>query len=267
MKKCFSTVCCQDLNYKEIADIAAEAGINALEVRLHQGNRLFDLADEDVERAVSYLDEKNIKIVSLGTGVGLVDYDTEVIETAKKCVLLASCVGAKGIRVFLGTGIKRFSEVTEYSYDGIVKALVEICAFANCHDVEIRIETHNEFSTGKVLKTLISDVGYDNLKVIWDIIHPIEFGESPAETMEYIGNRIVHVHIKDGLKKEDPDEIFYRYTKLGEGVLPIFEIVDLLEKNGYDGYYSLEWENAWKDEIKDTFSSLGEILEHFNNFI
>ena len=83
MKKCFSTVCCQDLNYKEIADIAAEAGINALEVRLHQGNRLFDLADDDVELAVSYLDEKNIKIVSLGTGVGLVDYDTEVIETAK----------------------------------------------------------------------------------------------------------------------------------------------------------------------------------------
>lgn len=267
MKRAFSTVACQELTCKEVADCAIKAGLFAIEVRLHKGNKFFDLSLEEVPEAMAYLEERHITVTDLGTSVTIIDYKLETIDAAKDSVDLAVLTKAKGIRVFLGPFIKRFSEVSEHNYEGIVKSLQEICLYAKKKNVEIWVETHNAFSTGKVLKKLIEDVGYDNLKIIWDVIHPFEFGESPQETIQYISDRIVHVHIKDGVKREDPDQFIYKYTKLGEGDLPIAEMVSLLEKAGYKGYYSLEWENAWKPEIKDAFNSLPEILGHFNSFM
>lgn len=267
MKRAFSTVACQDLGYKEAADCAKEAGLQAMEVRLHSGNKFFNLPVEEVPEALAYFEKKQILVTDLGTSVVIKDYKPTTIDAAKECVDLAAMTKAKGIRVFLGPFIKRFSEVSAHNYEGIVESLKEICLYAKERKIEIWVETHNAFSTGEVLQKLIEDVGYDNLKIIWDIIHPYEFGESPQETVQYLGDRIVHVHIKDGVKQEDPDQLIYKYTKLGEGDLPIAEIVSLLEKAGYKGFYSLEWENAWKPEIKDAFGNLAEILAHFNIFM
>lgn len=267
MKRAFSTVACQDLDYKEVANCAINSGLHAMEIRLHNGNKFFDLPIEEVPQAVAYFEERQITITNLGTSIVIKDYKTETVAIAKECVDLAVMTKAKGIRVFLGRFIKRFSEASEHNYEGIIKSLKEMCQYAETKEIEIWVETHNAFSTGMVLEKLIEDVDYDNLKIIWDIIHPYEFGESPQETFQYIGDRIVHVHIKDGVKQEDPDQLIYKYTKLGEGELPIAEVVSLLEKAGYKGFYSLEWENAWKPEIKDAFGSLPEILAHFNSFM
>ena len=268
MKKAFSTVACQTLGYKEVADCTIAAGLHAIEVRLQKnGNKFFNLPVDEIPEALEYFEEKQIMITDLGTSVSIRDYKPETMDELKECVDLANMTKAKGIRVFLGPFIQRFSEVSAHNYEGIVQSLKEICLYAQTRNVEIWVETHNAFSTGKVLQKLIQDVGYDNLKIIWDIIHPYEFDEKPKETLQYLGDRIAHVHIKDGVKKEDPDLIIYKYTKLGEGDLPIAEIISLLENAGYKGFYSLEWENAWKKEIKDVFGSLPEILDHFNYFM
>lgn len=136
MKKAFSTLACQALGYKEVAELALQEGIHAFEVRLHKENRFFDLPIEEVPGAIAYL-----------------------------------------------------------------------------------------------------------------------------------GDKIVHTHIKDGIRYEDPDLILCKCTKLGEGTVPIAEIISLLKDVGYDGYYSLEWESAWREEIRDTFKSLPELLRHFNDYM
>jgi beta-glucosidase len=38
-------------------------------------------------------------------------------------------------------------------------------------------------------------------------------------------------------------------TLPGEGDLPIREMVNYLNENGYDGYFSLEWEKKWHPEL------------------
>ena len=267
MKKAFSTITCQELTYKEVAKHAKEAGIHALEVRLHNGNRFFDLDVEEVPAAVDYLEQHGLHVVDLGTNIALCYDEPAIVEDAKKCVDLAVLTKAKAIRVFLGSFVKKFSEQSLHDYADIVKMLKEICAYAMGPRIEIWMETHNAFSEGKVLAQLIEDVAYENLKVIWDVMHPYEFEETPEETIQYLGDRIAHVHIKDGVKKEDPDLILLRYTKLGEGTVPVPEIISLLKARGYDGYYSLEWERVWREEIRDVFLNLPEILEHFNDYI
>ena len=99
----------------------------------------------------------------------------------------------------------------EPDYSGIIKALKEICDYANEKNVEIWVETHNEFATGKVLKPLIEDVGKSNLKIIWDVIHPIEDGESIEETWSEVGKSIAHIHIKDGINRHDPESVSYTH--------------------------------------------------------
>lgn len=69
------------------------------------------------------------------------------------------------------------------------------------------------------------------------------------------------------MKREDQDQILYKYTWLGDGKLPVGEIVSLLEENGYDGYLSLEWEKEWRPEIRDVYENPAELLADFNRFM
>lgn len=260
MKRAFSTLACIGCSFKEMVEYACKAGIYAMEVRLDDEGKISGFDGE-------YMRGKGVVISNLGTSVALIGYNEEKIRRAKACLELAEAVGAKGIRLFLGSFDARFSQTSPYDYEGILKALQELCDRGAENGVEIWIETHNQFSTGKILRKLINDVQRENLKVIWDIIHPIEVGETPEQTLKYLGARIAHVHIKDGVKKEDPDLISYRYTRLGEGELPIGHILQLLKENGYQGYLSMEWEEAWRPELKGVFHGTDEILEYFNRFM
>ena len=39
--------------------------------------------------------------------------------------------------------------------------------------------------------------------------------------------------------------------RIGAGDVPIHDIVDTLVKDGYDGYFSIEWEKKWHPELPD----------------
>ena len=267
MKLGFSTVACTDYDYKDIIKSAIKNNMQGVEIRLDRQNRLFGLEGEAVSLMTKEFFASGISITDLGTSIDMKGYSEAQINTAKNCIDLAQSVGAKGIRIFLGNFSRLFSGYGNYDYDGIVSALKKICEYAQTTSVDVWIETHNEFSTGKVLKKLIEDVGSESLKIIWDIIHPYEVGEKPSETMQYIGDKIAHVHIKDGVNVDDEDVASYVYTKLGEGELPVGEIVKLLLKNNYDGHFSLEWESMWRPEIRDIYSNLEDVLDAYNKFM
>lgn len=56
----------------------------------------------------------------------------------------------------------------------------------------------------------MNDVDKPNCAVIYDIIHPLEAGEKPEETIALLGSQCVHVHVKDGVPFEDPMEASQR---------------------------------------------------------
>lgn len=264
MRKAFSTVACMTSSYQEIVLAAEKAHMDAVEIRMDDGGSICGMQREQLPELLAFFKEHGIAISDIGTGVTLQGYEPEKIARGRQCAELAAMVGAKGIRVFLGNFIKRFSTAAPYSYEGIVRSLQELCLAVKETGVEVWVETHNEFSTGEVLSRLCKDVAKDNLKIIWDIIHPIEWGETPEQTWELLNSKIAHVHLKDGIKNPDPDWIDYTYTRLGEGELPIQEILAILRENGYTGYLSLEWEKQWRAEIREAYDSLDELLRDYN---
>ena len=58
-----------------------------------------------------------------------------------------------------------------------------------------------------------------------------------------------------------------QYVLLGTGDSAIFEAIDMLAKNNYQGYYSFEWEKLWHPEIDDPEIAIADypkaMKEHF----
>jgi len=251
MKLCFSNLFCMDMSAAELTKLCSRHNIDGVELRT-DNNGDFPYSNE-------------LNIVDIGTGVCFKHYSQKLIDDAKAVLDKIENTGIKAIRVFLGNFARRYDDKTQMlDHCGIVKALKELCDYTK---KEIWVETHNEYATGKVLKKLISEVDRDNLKIIWDIVHPVEDGEDYLTTFELIGKYVAHVHIKDALPHDDKIWHDYKYDKLGCGILPIKEIVTLLNNSGYNGYFSLEWESLWREELSKLELSADEILCEFVKYM
>lgn len=251
MKLAFSTLPFKGCTAEELCYVAGKYGIQGVEVR--------------AEKDGSFVTGRELNITDLGSGITLLGYNEKQIEEAKKIFESVKKNDIPAVRIFLGNFARRHdSERNTLDYEGIVRAIREL---AELNLAQVWIETHNEFATGKSLRKLLDDVNHSNVKVIWDIIHPIEDGETPQETIDWLGDDIAHVHIKDGRKHPDCAMHDYYYTKLGEGELPITEIVKLLRGSGYDGYFSLEWESVWREEIRDVYGTGEEAVAAFVDYM
>lgn len=266
LKKAFSTVACMGMDYKTIINACLKYGISGIEIRMDNDGGICGLKEDAELKALARdVKESGLVITDLGSSVCFKEYSLETVEFGKKCVDMAAMAEIKAMRVFLGNFAAQFNpDKQEPDHEGIVKALKELCSYAHEKNVEIWIETHNEYATGKVLKKLLLDVGAENMKIIWDIVHPIEDGETIKETWGYIGNSIAHIHIKDGYNRGDKAWHDYYYTELGHGALPVASVIELLKANNFGGYLSFEWESLWRQELKGFDNSLEYVLNQYN---
>jgi protein FrlC len=88
-------------------------------------------------------------------------------------------------------------------------------------------------TTGDAMR-MINELGYANLGILLDTGHSHIVGESAAEAVQAIGNRLFHVHVDDnnGLRDE--------HLIPGEGNFDFEGFIDALQNIGYNGYLSAE---------------------------
>lgn len=265
MRLAISTLPCKDWTLEKTLQICRENGITGLEIRigLNEWSKL-DMNQEECDRILSALQKYDITITDLGTSVVVNRYDEGQLIEFNKCILLAKRLKTKGLRVMLGNFRDRWSEsIPTIDVEGMTKWLKQADKWAEENDIEIWIETHNEFATGKSLQKLFNENHLTNCKVIWDLIHPLEQEEDFITTYEAIKEYLIHVHIKDGIPWEDKDMANWKYTPIMKGIVPIAKIVKLLEAKGYGGYYSLEWESLWRAEIRGESYTGEKIIPHY----
>lgn len=271
MKRVFSTLGCMELSADQVIAAAIRNKMAGVEVRLDKQERLFGLEKEELPDLKQKLESAHVELTDLATGVSVAEYNEAVVEKAKDCMDTAALVGSGAIRIFLGGAAAHPTPGLSYDHEGMVKSLQEICAYGKTVGVEAWIETHGSLSTGKILRKVADDVKHENFKVIWDVMHPIEFEESLEETLEALQGLLVHVHIKDGTRiegtKSTSGKVEYRLGRLGEGDLPLFPFLQLLQEDGYTGGISLEWESAWHPHLKELYADLDALLADFNRFM
>ncbi|MFB9330795.1 sugar phosphate isomerase/epimerase family protein [Paenibacillus aurantiacus] len=267
----FSTIPCEGWSLEAIVAAAKEGGYQGLELRegeawaIHVG-----LSPAERLQASRLAKEAGVTITDIGSGVCFTGSgeDAGQFHHFAKVVALARDLDARGVRVFLGYFTSRKDQIVpDIPYASLVGALRQACDYAAAYGVQLWIETHNEFSTGRVLRKLLDDVNRPNCVVIYDLIHPLEEGEAPEETVALLGAQCVHVHVKDGMPADDPMATNWTYTRIGEGRVPIASIVELLEQSGYRGYYSLEWETKWRRELQVPGMEPDVVFPHYTAYM
>lgn len=268
-KLAVSTLAFQGWTFEDSLEACVKYGIDALEIRtgFHPWSGL-ELPDQEYERMYKEITGRGLAVSDLGTSIRMIGYTKEGLEELRRCSEIANILHCRGLRIMLGNRHKRRSDVVPpIDYEGLLQWLIEADGILEKHQTQIWIETHDEFATGKAHHDILAKYPFRNIYSLWDIMHPLEAGEKPEETLAYMGDKLVHVHIKDGLPWEDPDRSSWKYTRIGEGCIPIADIVNLIRSLGYNGYFSLEWENAWREEIRGEGFEIPKMLEEYVTFM
>ncbi len=132
--------------------------------------------------------------------------------------------------------------------DTVTACLARAIDLAEENRITLLVETVGIFADTKKLRDMLNYFASDYLAALWDMHYPYRVaGETPDKTIENLGAYVRHVHLKDSAETEDGIE----YRLIGEGTLPIDEMMMALRSVNYDGFISLEWDPAWMPDIDD----------------
>ncbi len=263
MKKiCFSTLGCTDYSLEEIVTLAKKYNVDALEVRGIGGEmdntKIQCFLPENAEKTKAYLKENGIELLSMGTSAccdAIGDNDGEIKKICDE-IDVASRMGFKFVRVF-GNSIKEDYDVV---LSRVVRALTKLCRYAKDKNVDVLLETHGDFNDEATVNPVIEQMKeFDNFGLIWDIMHTDgKYKENWLKFYEAQKPYIRHLHIKD--HERSP----WKLVNIGEGNIPVADICNYLEKDGYEGYFSLEWERKWHPELCCIEEAMDSFLKTVN---
>ena len=128
---------------------------------------------------------------------------------------------------------------------------------AKMRQVTLLIKTSGIFADTTRLRKLMDDFASDYLAALWDMHHPYrDCGESADTTIKNLGAYVRHVHLRDS---DDSST----YNLIGEGTLPVSDMMRALSSINYDGFISLEWKPEWMEDLQDR----NVIFPHFVNYM
>ena len=142
----------------------------------------------------------------------------------------------------------------------VISVLRELVTAAAAMNVKILVKTCDIFADTSRLRDLMNYFARDELAVLWSVHHPYrEAGESPADTIKNLGAYIRHVHLRDSA-----DDGAFRV--IGEGTLPVDEIMDALSSINYNDFISVEWKKEWLDGVDDPEAIFAHFITYMDRF-
>ncbi|HYW79150.1 MAG TPA: sugar phosphate isomerase/epimerase family protein [Thermoguttaceae bacterium] len=223
---------------EDVARYAA-AGIPAIGVWRQK------LSDCGQERAIELLRQHQLKVSYLQWAGGFTGSDgrsyRDSVEDAKEALKTAAAIGTRTLIVYSGA---RAGHTHNHARRLIQSALTALVPLAGELGVTLAVEpVHPGCATGWTFLTsldevieVIEAVGSEQVKMVFDTYH---LGQDPAilRHIPEVASQITLVQLGDA--KHPPDGEQNR-CRLGEGTIPLAQIIAELKSAGYDGYYDVE---------------------------
>lgn len=277
LKACFSTLACPDWSWYDVLSNGPRFGYDGVEIRLlsRETNLLQipDLCRTRWSQCEKELKDANFRVAGLASSVRLDSTDAaqhlEQLDVGRQYIELCGALGGQFIRVFGDTfqatdPAARASRIEQIA-DGLVR-LAETCAE---RDIQILLETHGDFSASAPCVDVMRQANHPQVGLVWDTHHPWRFhGEALAETWSRLRPWTRHTHWKDSVlrpirqQSSESREAAHAASQLMSGhqhadyvlfrggEFPAIECMQLLLRDGYDGWHSLEWEKMWHPELE-----------------
>ncbi len=251
MKLSFSTRGWTELTWDTMMDTAEEMDFGGIEVyNIHKFESLTGKGGPfhkyNTQATARTLKRKHLEIPIFDTSIDISEDEDpvpqirELIDTAFN--MYVGCIGV--------TAQKDNEEKVRENIDALID-------YAEEKKVAILIKTTGIYADTARLRELMDSYASDYLAALWDVHHPYrDFDETPADTIRNLGAYVRHVHMRDSDDR-------YTYNLIGEGSLPIEDMMRALSSINYDGYISMEWKRGWMEDLTD----LEIIFPYFVNYM
>jgi sugar phosphate isomerase/epimerase len=241
----FSTLAFPDASLASAVSLGRQWGYAGIELRLIDGE-LIDpsMPAADRARVKRTVTEAGLPVVAVDSSIRLTGEDPG--PDLRRFLELASDWEAPLVRVFGGTLAPDRSERHD-QLRAAAQVLEDSVPLARRLGVAIGVETHDDFSASSVVAELLALTDPEWTGAVWDSHHPHRVGETPADVYANLGRRILLAQVKDARRRSDGD---WQLVLLGEGEVPVRQMIGLLAAGGYPGWISVEWEKRWHPEIE-----------------
>ena len=257
----FSTLGCPKWDWPQILDFAAGHGYAAVELRGLQDTMDLpqrpEFAAAQLAATKAQLAQHDLVISCLGSSANMHEMDATKraaqLDEGRRFIDLAHALGAPYVRVFGNQYVPGVPKDEMLAH--IARGLRELGDYAQGTSVTVLIESHGDFTDSPSLQSLLERAASPNVALLWDAHHTFVSGkEEPEETVRRLGSYIRHTHLKDSVAAGNDR----RYVLTGTGTVPVRRQVEALQKIGYRGFYSFEWEKRWHPEIEEPDVALAQ---------
>ncbi|MBR4864864.1 MAG: AMP-binding protein, partial [Oscillospiraceae bacterium] len=251
MKLSFSTRGWVDMTWEEMLETAIEMGFAGVEVyNLPKFDPLLEKGGPfhlyQTAATARQMREKNLSIPCFDTSC---DLSSEENAVATMSALMEVARNTQVPYVVA-------CALTE-NEEAVISKLEQLLPAAEKLGVSILMKTSGIYADTARLRSLMDRFASDHLAALWDVHHPYrDFGESGDTTIKNLGAYVCHVHMRDS----DDAGV---YQLIGEGTMPIDDVMRALSSVNYDGFISLEWKPEWLEELQDP----EVIFPHFVNYM
>lgn len=222
--------------------------------------------DRDIKEVNELLHRLGMEVSSYSIGNDFVLADSrerkEQVEYMKESIGTALKLGTGIMRVF--SGDKKEGMSFDEAEDWIVECFKQVTDLAEEKVITMVLENHGLLAgKSSQVKKIIDRVGSKALKSNADVGNFMLVNEYSLDAVKYLKEKIDFIHLKDFKKVSEEDGYVaidgsvYQGVVLGEGDVPIAEIIDYLKEYGYKGYLSIEYEG-----LGDSFEGTADCIQY-----
>jgi sugar phosphate isomerase/epimerase len=244
----FSTLAFPDASLAAAVSMGRDWGYGGVELRLVDGE-LIDPAMPAAARAT-------VRRTAAAAGLPIVAVDSSIRLTGtdpgpelRRFLELASDWESPLVRVF-GGPLAAEHPARRSQLESAARVLQAAVPAAERLGVAIGVETHDAFSASSTLAALLELVPSEWAGAVWDSHHPHRMGERPADVQANLGGRVLLAQVKDARRAPERED-GWQLVLLGDGEVPVREMLGLLAGARYPGWVSVEWEKRWHPEIEE----------------
>ncbi len=255
MKLSFSTRYMEDMSLSQYLTLAKAQKFNAVEI--YDINKNCFRGEKPSFTKAGAASTKR-KLLNTGIAISQLDIPFDIsdeenfvsnINTAKEIIETASDINVSYVKLF-----------AEKNLEAAQKFIDEISAFADEKNVIILIETDGLFADTSVLCETLDKFARDSLAACWNMYATYFIGKEEAElTIKNLGAYVKSVKLNDAASDGTP-------VLIGEGVLPVSDMINALRSVNYNGFVCLEWNPLWLPEIDDYEAILTFFESHMKAF-
>ena len=262
MKFSFSTKGWHNYSFDDFCAIAKDLKFDGIE--LHNiNNRLFTdkdgaFHDYTAAKTVRKLFEQKLTLACIDVVGDIATNSKEVLKETEKCIEIAKNLKISFIRLRAES-----SEDFEKANQKVIEFLEKALKIAEENDVTLLIETAGLYTNTEKLCDVLKLFASDNLGALWNFSTCYFYGkEEPKNVIKNLGAYVKHVHFYDAVMNDGKLE----RCLVGEGELPIADMMNALRSVNYDGFISLIWDPAWCPEIDDMEIIYSQFLNYMKQF-